>query len=104
MDLVELIYKLTYTFPPEEKFGLTSQMRRAAVSIPSNIAEGYLRRTSPDFRRFCYNAFGSAGELETQLTIASRLGYVHNTDSASSLMNEILKMLNALIQKLTTKD
>jgi len=68
--LVRLVYQLTAQFPAEEKFGLTSQMRRAAVSIPSNIAEGQARRTTGDYIRFVSTAEGSLAELDTQLTIA----------------------------------
>ena len=73
LNLAEDVYVLTKNFPNEEKFGLTSQMRRSSVSIPSNIAEGRTRGSRADFRRFCYMAFGSANELETQILIANAL-------------------------------
>lgn len=76
MDLVTAIYELTRQFPKEEVFGLTSQMRRAAVSIPSNIAEGSRRGSRKDFRNFLLIAYGSGAELETQIKIAKRLSYV----------------------------
>ena len=75
IDLVEDIYRFTKTFPPEEMYGLTSQMRRSAVSIPSNIAEGAARQSNKEFLQFLYIALGSLSEIETQLFIAQRLGY-----------------------------
>ena len=75
MQVVSLIYKLTAQFPVEEKFGLVSQMRRCAVSIPSNIAEGKTRGTRKEYRQFLTVAFGSGAELETQLVIAEGLSY-----------------------------
>lgn len=76
MDLVVEIYRITKRFPPEEQFGLTAQMRRAAVSIPSNIAEGYGRNTTKEYRNFLRISIGSNCELETQITAAHRLEYV----------------------------
>ena len=76
MDFVVDIYSLTRSFPNEERFGLVSQMRRCAVSIPSKIAEGYSRRSRRDYLRFLRIAHGSAAELDTQLDIANRLGYI----------------------------
>jgi four helix bundle protein len=76
MDLVESVYKLAKAFPKEELFGLTSQLRRAAVSIPSNIAEGEGRNSRGDFRRYLSIAHGSIRELETHIHIATRLGYI----------------------------
>jgi four helix bundle protein len=74
--LAKGVYKLTATFPSEEKFGLVSQMRRAAVSIPANIAEGQARRTSGEFVLFISHAEGSLAELDTQRTLASELGFI----------------------------
>jgi len=71
------IYKATKTFPKNEGFGLTSQMRRAALSIPSNIAEGYGRKTTPDYLRPLYIAYGSTCELETQILLSGDLGYLN---------------------------
>ncbi len=76
MDFVVSIYKLTENFPKDERFGLTSQIRRAAVSIPANIAEGATRRSPKEFIQFLSHAQGSASELETELLIAFRLGYL----------------------------
>src|SRR6266446_9707604 len=76
MDLVEQVYKLTKSFPREELYGLTSQLRRAAISIPSNIAEGHCRNGSREFVHHLSIALGSLGETETQIMIAQRLGYI----------------------------
>lgn len=103
--LVKAIYTLTRTFPSEEKFGLVSQIRRSAVSIPSNIAEGQARRTTGDFIRFISNAEGSLAEAETQLIIAVELGFCDEADAKGGfgLMVEIRKMLNALRRVLSAK-
>lgn len=100
MDLVEKVYRLTYEFPKEEQYGIISQMRRCAVSIPSNIAEGSRRGTKKDFAHFLIISFGSAGELETQLKIAKRLefGKLDKYLEIEELMQEILRMLNKLIE------
>src|SRR2546421_12926491 len=76
IDLVMTVYKATESFPKEERFGLTSQIRRAAISVPANIAEGAARRSPKEFVHFISNAQGSARELETELLIAQRLGYL----------------------------
>jgi four helix bundle protein len=96
---------LTGTFPSEEKFGLISQIRRCAVSIPSNIAEGQARRTTGDFIRFISNAEGSLAECETQLIISVELGFCVQADAEAGfgLMLEIRKMLNALRRVLSEK-
>tara|TARA_R110002050_G_scaffold204327_4_gene339828 strand:- start:29514 stop:29801 length:288 start_codon:yes stop_codon:yes gene_type:complete len=80
IDLVVLIYDLTKMFPDDEKFGLTSQMRRAAVSIPSNISEGAGRSSTKEFIRFLDIATGSLSELETQLIIVNRLGFIEKRE------------------------
>jgi four helix bundle protein len=98
VDLVKEIYQLTKPFPVEERFGLVSQMRRAAVSIPSNIAEGQARRTTGEFIQFVSQAEGSLAELDTQLVLAEELGYVKPAQltSAADLVAELKRMLNAL--------
>ena len=103
--LVKCIYVLTSRFPSEEKFGIISQMRRSAVSIPSNIAEGQARRTTGDYIRFVSMAEGSLAELETQLIISIDLGFcaAKDADKCFELMTEIRKMLNALRRSLLTR-
>ena len=99
MDLVVLVYKLTESFPKSELFGITSQMRRAVISIPSNIAEGSRRKTGKDKCHFYTISFGSGSELETQLEVAKRLsfGIVESYTAIGSLLSEVLKMLNKMI-------
>src|SRR3979411_1014515 len=87
MDLVEEVYKVSRSFPREEIYGLTSQLRRAAVSIPSNVAEGQGRRTTTDFLRHLSIAYGSLLEVETQVLIATRLNY-----PARGNCSKVLKM------------
>ena len=104
MDLVTLVYQLTEKFPSDERFGLTSQMRRAVVSIPSNIAEGRRRGTSREYRQFLQIAYGSGGELETQLEIGLRLTFLKENDyqKADNLLREVMKMLNSLMMKVSS--
>lgn len=101
MDLVVAVYELTKDFPSSEIYGLTSQMRRCAVSIPSNIAEGSKRKTKNDFLQFLAIAFGSGAELETQLEITRRLKYGKPELIAKieNLLQEIMKMLSVLSRK-----
>jgi four helix bundle protein len=103
--LVKQIYILTGAFPADEKFGLVSQMRRAAVSIPSNIAEGQARHTTGEFIQFISHAEGSVAELNTQLIIAIELGYCAQSkaDNSFGLIAELRKMLNALRRTLQKK-
>ncbi|MEK7622180.1 MAG: four helix bundle protein [Patescibacteria group bacterium] len=103
IDLVLVIYQLTKDFPKEEVYGLTSQIRRAAISIPSNIAEGRNRGTRKDFAQFLRIAFGSGAELETQLLIARKLSFGQEIgyNKVDDQLNEVMRMLNAMIHKLT---
>lgn len=95
IQLTVMVYQLSKTFPREEIYGLTSQMRRCAVSIPSNIAEGAGRLNTPEFRQFLGTARGSSFELQTQLTIAKELGFGDNGQivGAEQLCNEVGKMI-----------
>ena len=103
MDFTEEIYRLTQALPKDELYGLTGQLRRAAVSIPSNIAEGHGRSTNREFCTFLSYARGSACEAATQLMLCVRLGYLHQeqVQTAASLINENESMLNVFITKLT---
>jgi len=102
MTLVVLVYRVTRAFPREEIYGLTSQLRRAAVSIPSNIAEGQARQSTAEFRNFLSIARGSLAEVETQLLIAKRLNYLEaeQLTSVLEIHQEVSKMLPSLINKL----
>lgn len=102
MDLVVSIYELTEFYPKSELFSLTSQSRRSAISIPSNIAEGRRRGTRKDYRQFLIMAYGSGAELETQIEIAKRLPFGNNLDFSKpeSLLDEIMRMLNKIINNL----
>lgn len=102
MDLVEMVYRATKTFPKEELYGLTNQLRRAVVSIPSNIAEGQARKSTAEFRNFLSIARGSLAEVETQLLIARRLSYINQQKLGAilSIQVEVNKMTNSLILKL----
>jgi four helix bundle protein len=102
VELVVEVYKLTRQFPREEMYGLTSQIRRAAVSIPSNIAEGRMRGYRKELRQFLLTAYGSGGELETQIVIAKRLPRVQQLDysTVDALLLEVMKMLNKMIASL----
>lgn len=104
MQLVVEIYGLTENFPASERYGLVSQMRRAAVSIPSNVAEGRRRGTRKDFHNFVLIAFGSGSELETQIEIVKRLPFGKNISftKVDQLLEETMKMLNKLEQSLVS--
>ena len=102
MDLVEEVYHLTKGFPDSEKYGLINQIRRCAISVPSNIAEGSARNTSKETTQFCYISLGSLAELETQLLIAERLKYYESTDILDNVI-EIRRMLLGLIKYLKSK-
>jgi four helix bundle protein len=102
IQLAKLIYQITRSFPSEEKFGLIAQMRRAAVSIPSNVAEGQARRTTGEFIQFISHAEGSVAELNTQLILATELHFCSTNDarSSSELIEHLRRMLNGLRRKL----
>jgi four helix bundle protein len=100
IDFVEDVYKLTNAFPGNEKFGLVPQMRRAAVSISSNIAEGQGRKNSKEFIQFLYITKGSLAEIETQLIICERLGYTSNLIELTEKMKRIRMMIVGLINAL----
>jgi four helix bundle protein len=106
IGLVEEIYIITKNFPKEEMYGLTSQLRRSAVSIPSNIAEGFTRLHNKEYRQFLYISLGSCAELTTQIIISSHLRYL-NSEKANKILNEIdeiSRMIMGLIKKLNTND
>lgn len=93
MDLVEVFYALSAKFPKEERYGLTSQLRRAAVSVPSNIAEGAARKGDKEFLQFINFSLGSLSELETQYLLAIRLGYVEDNVEVGQLLIDVKKLL-----------
>ena len=106
IDFVVAVYKATEGFPKEEKFGLTSQLRRAAVSIPANIAEGAGRRSDREFAYFLSNSQGSASEVDTELLIARRLTFIEEDDYATlgSSLDEIGRMLTGLSHHIHQKE
>ncbi|WP_373514079.1 four helix bundle protein [Persicitalea sp.] len=106
MLLVTTIYRSTSTFPDSERFSLTSQIRRSAISVPSNIAEGFGRRSSGDYLRFLQIAFGSLFELQTQLEIAVNLNYLQKDefDLLHEQSREVERMMSSFIQKLKAKE
>lgn len=105
INLVKNIYPLTQRFPSEEKYGLISQMRRSAVSIPSNIAEGQAPQSTKEFIQFISIAEGSLAELDTQLTVSIELNYCRNNEVQEifELIDELKRMLNSLRRQLTIK-
>jgi four helix bundle protein len=102
MELVEMIYRFTEVFPEQERYGLTAQLRRAAVSVPSNSAEGAARRSTPDDARFLSIARGPLSELDTQVQIAVRLGYSNTEDEdiVSQQVDQVFAKLTALMHAL----
>ena len=106
MDLVIEIYRITEKFPNQEIYGLTNQIRRAVASIPSNIAEGAARQTKKELTRYLHMAQGSLSELDTQIEIASRLGYVDDDTwkTLNEQMERIDKMITGLIHHLNKND
>jgi four helix bundle protein len=105
IELAKEIYRIASRFPSSEKFGLTSQIERAAVSVPSNIAEGQSRRNSGEFRQFLYQALGSLAEVDTQLVLAHELGYLRPGDStqAEGLIKELRAMTYTLVNRLPVR-
>lgn len=103
LNYVELIYKATTVFPESEKFGLISQLRRAAVSVVSNIAEGAARQSQKEFVHFLYVALGSISEIETQIEISKRLGYIVEIKELQEKNIYIRRMLLKLINSIKTK-
>jgi four helix bundle protein len=101
MDLVIDVYRCTKTFPRDELFGLASQMRRSAVSVPSNIAEGKGRHSQKELLQFLYHARGSLLELQTQITVAERLAYLnqHEARPLADHANEVGRLLNGLLHR-----
>lgn len=104
MDLVTHVYAITKHFPDDERFGLTSQMRRCAVSIPSNIAEGQARNTTGEFKQFIGVARGSIAELTTQILIAEQLGYLRDAKQTIEIAEEVGRILTGLSQSLRTNN
>lgn len=102
IDLVVAVYELTEQYPKSEIYGLMSQTRRSAISIPSNIAEGRRRGSRKDFRQFLIVAYGSGAELETQIEIAKRLAFGKslNYTKVNNLLSEVMRMLNKIISTL----
>jgi four helix bundle protein len=103
MSLVTHIYDITKRFPDDERFGLVSQMRRCAVSIPSNIAEGQARNTTGEFKQFVGIARGSVAELTTQILIAEQLSYISEPQRTVEMAEEVGRILTGLSQSLRTK-
>ena len=104
VEVALVVYNVTKDFPVEERYGLTAQMRSAAISIPSNIAEGHMRKTNKDFQQFIAIARGSGAELETQALIAFQLKYLSekNYSFLFNKIEELAKMLSVFYSKLTS--
>lgn len=103
MELVVHVYDMTRFFPREELYGLTNQIRRAAVSIPSNISEGAARHSEKEFVQYLHIALGSAAELETQLIIAKKLNYIADDNNVHDEITLVMKMINGLIRHYKNK-
>src|SRR2546422_11398588 len=103
--LAKVVYRLTQNLPPEEKFGLVAQMRRSAISIPSNVAEGQARHTTGEFIQFISHAEGSVAELDTQLILSNELRFCDHVSTAPvfALIDELRRMLNVLRRKLVAR-
>lgn len=102
LEIAVLVYHVTQKFPQEERYGIISQMRRSAVSLPSNIAEGSKRGTQKDFKQFLRIALGSGAELETQFEISRRLGFLNESEynDVTSKLEEIMKMLTVFVSRI----
>ena len=103
INLVKKVYRITSLFPASEQFGLTSQIRRAVVSIPSNIAEGCGRNSDKELIRFCWISMGSLSEVETQFIIARELGFVNNTAEIEQDIRNVRKILSGFINYIQSK-
>ena len=102
MVLVRVVYDATKTFPPEELYGLTSQIRRSAVSIPSNVAEGAARSSAREFAHYLSIAKGSLSELETQLLIGKDLGYLKSDETVFDLLEQVSRLISGLHKKVAS--
>ena len=103
MNLVEDVYKITANFPKEEKYGLISQIRRCSVSIPSNISEGFMRKSTKEYIQFIYISLGSLGELDTQMEIAVRLKFMESQKDFNENLLLIRKQLYGMVKSLKTR-
>ena len=103
MNFVEDVYKITANFPKEEKYGLISQIRRCSVSIPSNISEGFMRKSTKEYIQFIYISLGSLGELDTQMEIAVRLKFMESQKEFNEKLLLIRKQLYGLVKSLKTR-
>jgi len=104
IQLVEDVYKITRSFPKEEMYGLTSQLRRAAVSIPSNIAEGAARNSTKEFIQFLHMSLGSLSEVETQMIIANRLDYLHDVCEIEQQIEAVRRLILGLMRYLRARN
>jgi len=105
IDLCESVYRVTERFPADERFGLTNQMRRASVSVPSNVAEGHCRAHTKEYIQFIHHSRGSLGEIDTQLEIARRLKFLPEPDAAQlfETVDHVQRMLSSLTRSLKSR-
>jgi four helix bundle protein len=104
VELVRDLYSLTASFPSSELYGLTSQIRRAAISVPSNIAEGAARTTKREFAHYLSMARGSLSEIDTQLTIAKQLNYIDNDEEVQQKLDRVFGLIGGLLKSIRTTD